>query len=104
LSPEIAPPSILEKELLKRNEQLEEKVARLEKEIRLLRELRRLDLIKKYGPGSESLTGLQHLKDVSGYKLGTYKSAKTLWHYIFAEWRRLGQFAQRGGCGDSGRP
>ena len=49
-------------------------------------------------------TGLQHLKDVSGYKLGTYKSAKTLWHYIFAEWRRLGQFAQRGGCGDSGRP
>jgi transposase len=56
LSPEIPPPSILEKELLKRNEQLEEKVARLEKEIRLLRELRRLDLIKKYGPGSESLS------------------------------------------------
>ena len=51
-----------------------------------------------------TMTGLQHLKDVSGYKLGTYKSAKTLWHYIFAEWRRLGQFAQRGGCGDSGRP
>ena len=32
-----------------------------------------------------TLTGLQHLKNVSGYKLGTYKSAKTLWHYIFAE-------------------
>jgi hypothetical protein len=32
----------------------------------------------------EALTGLQHLKNVSGDKLGTYKSAKTLWHYIFA--------------------
>jgi hypothetical protein len=32
--------------------QLEEKVVRLEKENRILRELRRLDLIKKYGPGS----------------------------------------------------
>jgi hypothetical protein len=29
--------------------------------------------------------GLQHLKNVSGYKLGIYKSDKTLWHYIFAE-------------------
>src|ERR1700692_3375863 len=47
---------MLEKELLKRNEQLEEKVARLEKENRILRDLRRLDLIKKYGPGSESLS------------------------------------------------
>jgi len=37
--------------------QLEEKVARLEKENRILRDLRRLDLIKKkYGPGSESLS------------------------------------------------
>jgi len=56
LSSEISPSSILEKELLKRNEQLEEKVARLEKENRILRDLRRLDLIKKYGPGSESLS------------------------------------------------
>jgi hypothetical protein len=56
LNPEIPPSSILEKELLKRNEQLEEKVARLEKENRILRDLRRLDLIKKYGPGSESLS------------------------------------------------
>ena len=31
-------------------------MARLEKENRILRELRRLDLIKKYGPGSESLS------------------------------------------------
>ena len=31
------------------------------------------------------LAGLQHLKNVSSYKLGTYKSAKTLWHYIFAQ-------------------
>jgi hypothetical protein len=31
------------------------------------------------------LTGLQHLKNVSGYKLGTYKNAKMLWHYIFDE-------------------
>ena len=29
-------------------------------------------------------TGLQHLKNVSGFKLDTYESAKTLWHYIFA--------------------
>jgi hypothetical protein len=28
--------------------------------------------------------GLQHLKNVSGFKLDTYESAKTLWHYIFA--------------------
>ena len=56
MNPEIPPSSILEQELLKRNEQLEEKVARLEKENRILRELRRLDLIKKYGPGSESLS------------------------------------------------
>jgi hypothetical protein len=56
LNPEIPPSSILEQELLKRNEQLAEKVARLEKENRILRELRRLDLIKKYGPGSESLS------------------------------------------------
>jgi transposase len=61
LSPEIPPPSKLEKELLKRNEQLEEKVARLGKENRILRELRRLDLIKKYGAGSESLS-LQQLE------------------------------------------
>src|SRR5258707_13291290 len=47
---------MLEQELLKRNQQLEEKVARLEKENRILRDLRRLDLIKKYGPGSESLS------------------------------------------------
>jgi transposase len=52
---EIPPPSILEKELLKRNEELEETVERLKKENRILRELRRSDLIKKYGPGSESL-------------------------------------------------
>ena len=56
MNPETPPPSILEQELLKRNQQLEEKVARLEKENRILRELRRLDLIKKYGPGSESLS------------------------------------------------
>ena len=56
MNPEIPPSSILEQELLKRNGQLEEKVARLEKENRILRELRRLDLIKKYGPGSESLS------------------------------------------------
>ena len=56
MNPEIPPSSILEQELLKRNQQLEEKVARLEKENRILRELRRLDLIKKYGPGSESLS------------------------------------------------
>ena len=31
-----------------------------------------------------TLTGLQHLKNVSGFKLDTYESAKTLWHYIFA--------------------
>ena len=31
-------------------------MARLEKENRILRDLRRLDLIKKYGPGSESLS------------------------------------------------
>ena len=30
------------------------------------------------------LTGLQHLKNVSGFELDTYESAKTLWHYIFA--------------------
>jgi hypothetical protein len=29
--------------------------------------------------------GLQHLKNVSGYNGGTYKNAKTLWHYIFAQ-------------------
>jgi hypothetical protein len=56
LNPEIPPAAILEQELLKRNQELEEKVARLEKENRILRELRRLDLIKKYGPGSESLS------------------------------------------------
>ena len=56
MNPEIPPPSILEQELLKRNQQLEQKVTRLEKENRILRELRRLDLIKKYGPGSESLS------------------------------------------------
>ena len=56
MNPEIPPSSILEQELLKRNQQLEEKVARLEKENRILRDLRRLDLIKKYGPGSESLS------------------------------------------------
>jgi hypothetical protein len=33
-------------------------------------------------PGSQ--TGLQHLKNVSGFKLDTYESDKTLWHYIFA--------------------
>ena len=55
MNPEIPPSSILEQELLKRNQQLEEKVSRLEKENRILRDLRRLDLIKKYGPGSESL-------------------------------------------------
>ena len=31
------------------------------------------------------LTGLQHLKNVSGYNGDTYKNAKTLWHYIFAQ-------------------
>ena len=56
MNPEIPPSSISEQELLKRNQQLEEKVARLEKEIRILRELRRLDLLKKYGPGSETLS------------------------------------------------
>ena len=56
MNPEIPPSSILEQELLKRNGQLEEKVARLEKENRILRDLRRLDLIKKYGAGSESLS------------------------------------------------
>jgi hypothetical protein len=51
------------------------------------------------------LTGLQHLKNVSGCKTGTYGNAKTLWHYIFARIGRfLGQLSQRGGCGDSGRP
>ena len=30
------------------------------------------------------LAGLQHLKNVSGCKLATYESAKTLWHYILA--------------------
>ena len=52
----------------------------------------------------DSQTGLQHLKNVSAYKLVTYKSAKTLWHYISSELGRLGQLAQRGGCGNSGRP
>jgi hypothetical protein len=33
---------------------------------------------------NQALTGLQHLKNVSGFKLDTYESAKTLWHYIFA--------------------
>ena len=47
---------MLEQELLKRNQQLEEKVSRLEKENRILRDLRRLDLIKKYGAGNESLS------------------------------------------------
>jgi transposase len=56
LSPEIFPPSIREKELLERNGKLEARVERLEKENRILRELRRLDLIKKYGPGSEALS------------------------------------------------
>src|SRR6516164_2020370 len=56
MNPEIPPSSIPEQELLKRNQQLEEKVARLEKEIRILRELRRLDLLRKYGPGSETLS------------------------------------------------
>ena len=28
--------------------------------------------------------GLQHLENVSGFKLATYESAKTLWHYILA--------------------
>jgi transposase len=56
LSPEISPPSIREKELLESNGKLEARVERLEKENRILRELRRLDLIKKYGPGSESLS------------------------------------------------
>ena len=53
MNPEIPPSSLLEQELLKRNQQLEEKMARLEKENQILRELRRLDLIKKYGAGSE---------------------------------------------------
>ena len=56
MNPEIPPSSILEQELLKRNQQLEEKVSRLEKENQILRDLRRLDLIKKYGSGSESLS------------------------------------------------
>ena len=56
MNPEIPPSSILEQELLKRNQQLEERVARLEKENQILRDLRRLDLIKKYGPGNESLS------------------------------------------------
>ena len=56
MNPDISPSSIPEQELLKRNQQLEEKVARLEKENRILRDLRRLDLIKKYGAGSESLS------------------------------------------------
>ena len=56
MNPEIPSSSVLEQELLKRNQQLEEKMARLEKENQILRELRRLDLIKKYGAGSESLS------------------------------------------------
>ena len=56
MNPEIPPSSTLEQELLKRNQQLEEKVSRLEKENQILRDLRRLDLIKKYGRGSESLS------------------------------------------------
>ncbi len=34
--------------------------------------------------GCTDQTGLQHLENVSGFKLATYESAKTLWHYILA--------------------
>jgi len=38
---------------------LEDRVERLQRENRLLRELRRLDLLEKYGPAAETLSDSQ---------------------------------------------
>src|SRR5271165_4377083 len=46
----------------------------------------------------QSLTGLQHLENVSVSKIETYKSAKTLWHYIFAHAVGLGNSRRVGGA------
>jgi hypothetical protein len=56
----------------------QERLARLERENRLLRELRRLDLLEKYGPAGEGLSDaqLELLELEPGVSSAEYKDAE----------------------------